>query len=182
MIRRICACGVLLASAAIAQQQKTGEETLVVPKKYLSQEAIDHAVAPLPQEPVVEVSKWVGLGREVGQAMNEGLGAVVTQTDKFGATRVGNFVMAAIAWRIFGEDLKAVVLGIPTMIAGVALWVWSYRKFLCQRRVLAKQDGKVREWRTEVYEFRTNDAKATSATFHGIALFLWLTFWLLKIF
>jgi hypothetical protein len=159
-------------------QSEDGDKLVTVPKRYLSQEALAHEA---PKQ-VVEASRWVGFGKEVGQAMNEGLSAVVNQADRFGTTRVGTFVMFLVAWKVIGAELVGIVLGIPICIAGVALWIWSMRRFFFGRRVLVKQEDKVREWKLVAYNFSSGDGKVACGIGHFAFLALWLLVWVIKIF
>lgn len=55
---------------------------------------------------------WVGVGKEVGTAVKEGLLAVVDVSDKFGNTKIGTFTMYMVAWKVIGKDLVRIFLGI----------------------------------------------------------------------
>ncbi len=177
LVKRAIMPLLLIASVASAQQNK-GDRLVLVPEKYLSQEALAHEASPQLQE----ASKWVGFGKEVGQAMNEGLAAVVTQTDRFGATRVGTFVMIMVAWKVIGHELLAAVLGIPMMLAGVCLWIYSMRRFFWGRPVLASTQDKVKQYRTEVYQFKDSESRMACGVFHGILIVVWLMVWITIIF
>lgn len=169
----------LLALPLAAQSTSAQDNALVtVPRKYVSTEGLTHAK----DEPV---SKWIGFGREIGEATKEGLSAVVDQAERFGTTRVGNFVMLMVAWRILGHDLLRVVLGVPLYLFGVGIWIWSYRRFFMTRRVLVKEDkaNKTKEYaESKPYQFYSGDAKAGCAWGHVLVLLLWSAFWLIGIF
>ena len=68
--------------------------------------------------------------------MNEGLAAVVDQAERFGTTKVGNFVMVMIAWKVIGKDMVGIILGIPILIAGICIWMWALRRFFIGYRVV----------------------------------------------
>ncbi len=179
MVKRLkLIVSVLIVFPAFAQNPEDGDKLVLVPQKYLSQDALAHKA----DASLEGASRWVGFGKEIGQAMNEGLGAVVTQTDKFGATRVGTFVMVMVAWKVIGHELLAVVLGIPIMIAGVGLWVWSFRRFFWPIRTLAKQDGKAKEWTASLYEFESREAKTACGFAHLATILAWLVLWVVIIF
>lgn len=55
---------------------------------------------------------WVGVGKEVGTAVKEGLLAVVDVSDKFGNTKIGTFTMYMVAWKVIGKDLVRIILGL----------------------------------------------------------------------
>jgi hypothetical protein len=172
-----------LATAAFAQSSDDGDNLVYVPKKYVSAEGLTHQQAPKAAE---EASKWLGFGKEVGQAMNDGLAAVVTQADKFGATKVGTFVMVMIAFKIMGKEAISIVLGLPVCFLGVMLWIWSVRRFFWAHRILVRRDGTffapVKEWKIEKYDFENNDGKSWCVAIHVCFLAAWLITWVAIIF
>ena len=90
-------CLMILGSALAGAQSNNddGEKLVFIQEKYLSPEALNHVKS----APVQEASKWLGFGKEIGEAMNGALGAVVGQADKFGATKVGTFTMVMVFGR-----------------------------------------------------------------------------------
>ena len=167
----------VLAVTISGQSQSDGDKLVTVPQRYVSAEGMEHKSDP-------SVSKWVGIGKEIGIATKEGLNSVVDVSDKFSKTNVGMFVMLMVAWRIVGHDLLRVVLGLPIMIFGVVLWAWSYRRFFLGRRVLKEvlPDKKKIYEHEPAYEFSTSDARAGSAWAHALFLAAWLLAWILLIF
>ena len=85
-----------------------------------------------------QASSWIGFGHEVGVAFNEGLGAVTDNVDKFGATRVGSFIMVVIAWRMIGLELMKIFVALFVWITTLAVLIWSYRKTCMTRSVLSE--------------------------------------------
>ena len=114
-----------------------GDTPVTVPKKYVSPEGLNHQVE-------AKTSEWVGIGKEIGEATKEGLDSVVSSADKFGATRVGIFVMAMIAWKVIGHQLFGVILGIPIFIAGMAFWWQVMKRLFFGYQVLDKKEGRTR--------------------------------------
>jgi hypothetical protein len=175
-MRQRIAVLILSAAALHAQADGDGNQLVTVPKRYVSAEGLTHQTES-------NVSKWVGVGREIGTATREGLAAVVDQAERFGSTKVGTFIMAMVAWRIIGQDVVRIVLGIPIWIAGVCLWIWSYRRMHVGYRAMARKEGKVKEWvQVEPHKFATNEGRSGSAWSHGIALGLWCAVWIPLIF
>lgn len=86
-------------------------------------------------------SKYAGMGKEVGIAVSEGLGAVKDVTLEFADSNVGKLTMALIVWKVIGDDLKGMVLGIPIWLLVTFLFIWSYRRSLIRRKKLIKKDG-----------------------------------------
>lgn len=89
---------------------------------------------------VEQAHNWVGVGKEVGEAMNSGLEAVTTQASKFADTKVGKFTMFLIAWRVIGERATAIsvhlIVGLGIILFGMPVVIWSYRRMVIPRQVL----------------------------------------------
>lgn len=64
------------------------------------------------KDKVEQYGEWVGIGGEVGVAIKEGLSAVVDVADKFGSTKVGEFTMLMVGWKVMGKDLIKIILGL----------------------------------------------------------------------
>src|SRR3990167_5709437 len=73
-----------------------------------------------------DVRSWVGVGKEVGEAVSGALGAVVDKAEHFGKSDVGRFTMLLVAWKLLGKDLldRALVLFLTT--GALIIAVWSY--------------------------------------------------------
>lgn len=143
-----------VALPAIAQTDD-GDKIVSVPKRYVSSEGLNHQATA-----VDTASRWVGIGREIGQATREGLDAVVNTAEKFGSTKVGTFVLFMIFWKIAAKDVLGIVLGIPLLLGGIAIWIWLIKRFFIGYRVLAKQDGKVKTYEDHLpYKFSSSDAR-----------------------
>lgn len=85
--------------------------------------------------------KYAGMGKEVGIAVSEGLGAVKDVTLEFADSKVGKLTMALIVWKVIGDDLKGIVFGIPLWLLLTIALLWSYRKTCMRRKILTKREG-----------------------------------------
>ena len=56
--------------------------------------------------------EWAGMGKEIGVAVREGLTAVKDVAVDFSKTEVGHFTMALIAWKVVGEDITGLFVGL----------------------------------------------------------------------
>ncbi len=152
-----------------AQKSDSDGDTIVsVQKKYVSAEGLTHQES--------NAHEWIGIGKEVGQAVREGLDAVVDKAEKFGTTRVGTFVMVMIAWKVMAKEVLSIVLGIPILIAGCLLWVWGVKRFLIGYTVLDRVEGKTKTYkaiRPVMYE--SSEARMGV----GILMFVLITTWVL---
>jgi hypothetical protein len=85
--------------------------------------------------------KWVGVGGEIGQAIKDGLNAVVDVADKFGNTRVGNFTMVLVAWKIIGKDLVRILVGLLFIFVVSLLIFRNYRNSFTEHRICIEDNG-----------------------------------------
>ena len=93
------------------------------------------------QKKVETYGSWVGVGKEVGVAVKEGLLAVVEVSDKFGKTDVGKFTMLMVAWKVIGKDIIRILLGIAFIILMTVITFRVYRNLFMTKRYLIKSEG-----------------------------------------
>ena len=84
-----------------------------------------------------KTQSWVGVGKEIGEAMNSGLMAVVEASDKFANTKVGKYTMLFIGWKIIGKDIVKIIIGFIFFLSSLPLIFYSLRR-LYPRRVRIK--------------------------------------------
>ena len=105
---------------------------------------------------------WVGIGKEVGTAVNEGLSALTKNADDFAKTGVGKFTMVMIAWKVMGWHLVHVLGGTVFFIVGMLVFVWSFW-LNCRTRRVRVNDKKEGEPKYQVVQ-PSDDAMG----FHGV--------------
>lgn len=116
------------------QQQQQGENkeeyvTVSVPKSSLTpQQQLN-----LKQQ---EVHGWVGIGKEVGEAVNGSLEAITHNANDFAHTGVGKVTMALVIWKVLGDQAVHIIAGFLILVIGLPLWIWSYRRTCLPRRIL----------------------------------------------
>jgi hypothetical protein len=120
----------LLVAPAWAQQSQGQDETVTVPKSMLSKDQIDALAQKNLQDKVDRYGKWVGVGHEIGTAVNESLSAINAQANSFAQTPVGKWTIFVVVYKIVGRDLMGFVIGLGTLAVGLPLWIWSYRRYL----------------------------------------------------
>ncbi len=84
---------------------------------------------------------WVGVGGEIGQAVKDGLTAVVDVADKFGNTNVGRFTMVMVAWKVMGKDIIQILLGLLFFITFVTTLILIFRRIVLPRKFLEVNPG-----------------------------------------
>jgi hypothetical protein len=88
--------------------------------------------------------KWVGMGKEVGVAINDSLSALTKQADDFSKTGVGKFTMFLVAYKVLGKEVMNVAIGIFLMFIWLFLYIWYIKKNTMTRSFLKEKqkDGK----------------------------------------
>ncbi|HEU5114653.1 MAG TPA: hypothetical protein VFT82_02720, partial [Candidatus Paceibacterota bacterium] len=125
------------------QGNQSQNDTIMVRKSDLPPELVkqlesQRELAQMSQK-IETYGKWVGLGKEVGVAVNDSLSALTTQADKFSNTGVGKFTMFLVAYKVLGKDLLGALIGTPLLVAFFVVWIWSYRKNCIERPVLTSE-------------------------------------------
>lgn len=138
----IVCCSVCMLTVVAQQQSSGGDEVVAVRKKDLPPDLVEKIQAQQKvedlQKKIETYGKWVGLGKEVGSAVNESLSALTTQAEKFSKTGVGKFTMFIVAWKVLGKDFMGFIIGVPLLILATSIFLWSYRKTCLPYRVLTK--------------------------------------------
>ena len=81
------------------------------------------------------VNKYAEMGKGLGVAINEGLGAVTKNVEQFAQTSAGKWLMVVITWKVMGQDAVGVVshtvrfvTGLGLLLVGVPFFVYIYRR------------------------------------------------------
>ena len=145
----------LLVTTNVLAQQQGQTNKIVVDKSLLTPEQIAQAEAQATldrtKSTVEQAGEWVGLGKEIGSAVDGALSALTERTDQFAKTDVGKFTMFLVAYKVIGTDLIQAAVGIPLFLVIVVIFIWlTRRNCMCRRYLKRKEvdkDGKVtREW------------------------------------
>lgn len=145
---------VILVLGLGAQTPNPNEQMVTVPKSWVQPERQFQA------QPPAQISQYIGIGKEVGEAVKNGLESVVDVSNKFANTPVGQFTMFIIAWKILGKELLHLVIGIPVYIVLLSLWVHFARRLFFGRWIKRYVDGKKQHVFDPPFDFETRDAKA----------------------
>lgn len=111
---------------------------------------------------------WVGVGKEVGIAIKEGLLAVVDVSEKFGDTKVGKFTMILIAYKIIGKDILRIAIGLIFLVIFIAFMFRYYKTSFTVHRVKTSNNG-WRIWLPNTYEI------VQPSDYEGYEFVKWLT-------
>lgn len=139
--------------AADAQQNKDEMVTITVPKSSLT-----------PQQQLSqqqqEVHSWVGIGKEVGDAVNSSLQAITTQSNNFAQTNVGRITVAVVIWKIMGDQLIHILGTIVEIMIFLPIWLWSFRRMCFTKRIKTGKDT----WQVVEYKWQNHDCPSPRVT------------------
>jgi hypothetical protein len=105
-------------------------ETVTIPKSQLTDQQKADLAANALKAKTDQYGKWVGIGHEVGVAVNEGMSAVTTQANNFAQTPVGKWTMFVIIFKVVGNTFMGYIIGAVMAVTIMPFWIWSYRKYL----------------------------------------------------
>ena len=184
---------IFIASCCPNACGQTPDATNYLTPEQLAQYNADKAMAEVELAHELEVEKlekkieqfgdWVGVGGEVGIAVEEGLSAVVDVADKFGQTDVGKFTLVLIAWKVMGKDVVKILLGVVFFSVLVFLLSRFYRRTISSRRILVertpqgawKRDKK--EWEVEKSNLDGDErAWLTAGIIAAFLIGIWITY------
>lgn len=121
--------------------------------------------------------KWAGMGKEIGTAAREGLGAVKDVAIDLSNSNLGKTVMFLIIWKVAGVDMVRMIIGFLIMIVITIFVTKSYFRTMKTSR-LTKKSG-LFLWPTKEYEpfdsssWYGSDANRSAAQF--IHVIVWIS-------
>lgn len=130
-VLRLMLWSVLCVAPVSAQQQ--APEMVTIPKSALTEYQKEELATAAMDNRIQTYGKWVGVGKEIGEAVNSSLEAVSTNASKFAETSVGRTAVYLVVWKVVGKDVLGLIVGGLLLLIGVPLWIWSYRNALQNR-------------------------------------------------
>jgi hypothetical protein len=98
------------------------------------------------KQKIKQMGEWAGLGKEIGEAINNSLAAITDNAEKFADTRVGTFTMVLVAWKVIGNDLTQFMVGVPLLFIGLIFFIVILCKNCMTKRILVKEEGEKKEY------------------------------------
>ncbi len=122
------------------------------------------------------VKSWVGVGREIGKAIDEMAKSLNTNINEFAKTPVGKTAMFLLVYKVIGRDIARTVMIFIIYTFVVILLIWSFRKFHMTEKIEVKdKDGNMKIQFVPRYNWESGEAKMVSAGFHT-GIFVVITF------
>lgn len=88
------------------------------------------------EEKINRYGRWVGMGKEVGDAIDGALGAISNRANEFANTKVGMFTMGIIAFKVVGYPIIQLCVGIPLILLGTIFFIWILKAQCLPRKVV----------------------------------------------
>lgn len=120
-----------LTSFAMAQPP---EKMISVPESKLTEQQKAELLSDKTQS-------WVGIGKEIGEAVNSSMAAITTQSNNFAQTPVGKLTAFIVIWKVIGDQAIHLFGGMLEFIVFVPIWLWSYRKMCMNRKIVTSREG-----------------------------------------
>ena len=132
------------------------EKTYSIPESQLTQEQKQQLQKKQIVETVEQVSYFKGVGKEIGEAVSDGLSALNKEVNTFSESPAGKFTMFIIAYRVVGNDFIQFVIGIPLWLFGTLTLAYFYWRDTIPRKVLIKKEGML-WWSKKEWSLVNND-------------------------
>jgi hypothetical protein len=162
----------LTVSSGIAQTQAV--EKVTVPKNMLTTDQIKALETQELQSKIETYGKWVGIGNEVGKAVDGSLKAITSNAVDLSKTGLGKYTMFLVAWKVMGTSVIQLFIGLLFGMVFVPLFVWSYWRMCIPRRVLVQDsaDKKTQDW--EVINKTDDDETNGVRWMHFVTFIIWI--------
>lgn len=149
----------LIVAMSITSLFAQVDDRIVVNKKDLPPDLVQQLES---KKDLEKYAEYVGVGKEIGIAISEGLKAVVDEADHFSNTNVGLFTMILIGWSIVGRDLVQIIIGVPIFFIGLFIMIRYYRKTYFTQKVVTEKSGFFL-WPTKKYTYRDPEVSPDDA-------------------
>ncbi|MFH0952089.1 MAG: hypothetical protein V1838_02755 [Patescibacteria group bacterium] len=114
-----------LAPDPVFSQTTPNDDRIVVKKSDLPADLVKEIEM---KNRLQSYGKWVGMGEEIGIAVDRGLSAVEKHAVDISETRLGGYVMFLIGWKVMGRDLIQVLIGFPLIFIGTIIFIFTWFK------------------------------------------------------
>lgn len=149
-----------LTTTLFAQQEKQ----IQVPESELTEQQKAKYLNSKVETKVQETHAWVGIGKEVSEAVNGSLSAVTTQTNNFAQTGVGKVTMALVVWKVVGDQGVHILGGVIEILIFLPVWIWSYRRTCMSFRLKTGKDT----WQVVQYQNTSEKGNPSPRAYHFI--------------
>lgn len=97
------------------------------------------------QDKIAQYGEWVGLGKEIGVAVDASLSSITDRASQFANTDMGKVTMAVVVYKIIGRDLFRILFGSVIFVVVMPPFIYMTIKNCAKpslSRVRYTEDGK----------------------------------------
>jgi hypothetical protein len=127
-----------------------------VPKSMLTEQQKSELAKQEAYSNLQTAAGYVGLGKEIGEAVDSSLSSLTSRAEEFANTKVGIFTMIMVAYKVCGNDVIQLLIGLPLFIVLMTIVIISFFKKCISHRVVTHRSG---PWwkREKEYQIVGND-------------------------
>lgn len=81
------------------------------------------------KQKVEAVSEYVGLGREIGEAVNGALGAVEDHVLSIASSDLGQTAIFIVSWKLLYKDIVGIMIGL-ILLTIMCIWLWHSFRYM----------------------------------------------------
>ena len=127
-----------------------------------------------------KIDKYAQMGKGLGVAINEGLGAVTKNVEQFAQTSAGKWIMVLVTWKVMGEDAinltrtaMQYIIGSILFTVGIPFWIWLVRRNCVERPILTIE--KTGFWKKKItYADRSDPLHEEWIILYGLCFLVYL--------
>lgn len=165
----------LMISPVVLSAQTKDTTMIMVPKSALSPTQLSELESKNIAERAKAYGAWVGVGKEVGEAVNSSLAAVTDNAAKFADTKIGKYTMFIVVWKVIGKDILGFIYAFSIAAIGLPVLIWSYRQWSKQPlETETVVDGKITERKYRERSFDENEQRVGAGLLHAFGAMILL--------
>jgi hypothetical protein len=119
----------------------TSVKTVTIPEDMLTEEQKIELQKQETLNKIKQYGNWVGLGKEIGTAVDESLGALTNRAEEFANTKVGAITLFIVLYKVCGTDFIQLIVGSSLLIFMITIWLISFYKNCIPHRVVVQKEG-----------------------------------------
>lgn len=158
---------------------KLSQEQLRVWQELKKQQAESNSRVTLDTLTPDKVDRYAQMGKGLGIAINEGLGAVTKNVEQFSQTSAGKWLMVLITWKVMGDDAVGLVrssiqwcTGGLLLLVGIPFWIWIVKRNCVNRPIAAVE--KIGVWTKKIVYTDRNPIHEDMTVVYGLCFLVYL--------
>ncbi len=109
------------------------------------------------------MAEYAEIGQKYGVALAATAKELGVAADELLDTTVGKVALVLIVWKVMGDDLLGVVVGIPYMVLGFFAWFYMFRR-MCVIKTVTKEPIEGRWLRKKIVTYHDTSNESTWST------------------